>query len=143
MSLPDGAEYWQKNSFHLPNTFRHAKGVECVHNHNTETEYINDVECRACLKIIEEKRPENLMDGDAPEFYYYSKTYAKKMRKAKKEREEFNDKYGVCDCGCDWRIRLNKSNSQEFLGCSNYPKCKKTKSILKINNEKIPKTNQH
>lgn len=128
MSLPDSAEYWWKNP-RIPNNLRHAKGVDCGHNHNCETEYIKDVECKACKKIISEKRPTHLFDGDAPKYYYYSKTYAKKMRKADKEREEFNTKYGVCNCGCDWAIRTNKKDKTKFLGCSNFPTCKKTKSI--------------
>ncbi len=96
---------------------------------DAETEYFNDVECRACRKIIEENRPDNLLDGDAPKYYYYSKTYAKKMRKADLEQKEFNDKYGVCDCGCDLVIRTNTKDKKQFLGCSSYPKCKKTKNI--------------
>lgn len=131
MALPDAAEYWQdvKGGFRIPNGFRHAKGVDCGHNHNIETEYLQDVDCHACKNIINENRPDNLLDGDAPEFYYYSKTYAKKMRKAKKERAEFNAKYGFCDCGYKLVLRTNKAQSRKFLGCSNYPKCKKTKSI--------------
>ena len=131
MSLPDTAEYWQdvKGGFRIPNGFRHAKDVDCGHNHNIETEYFNDVDCHACKKIISENRPDNLLDGDAPEFYYYSKTYAKKMRKAKKEREEFNLKHGVCECGSGLVLRINKAKNQQFLGCSKYPNCKKTKSL--------------
>lgn len=130
MSLPDGAEYWFKNPrAYLPNNFRHAKGVDCGHNHNSETEYFNDVDCRACRKTIEESRPDNLLDGEAPKYYYYSKTYAKKMRKADREQKEFNDKYGVCDCGSDLVIRTNSKDKKNFLGCSSYPKCKKTKNI--------------
>ena len=132
MSLSDTSEYWQdvkRSRGYSPNDFKHAKGVNCGHNHNVETEYFKDVDCHACKKIINENRPANLLDGDSPEFYYLSKNYAKKMRRAKKEREEFNAKYGICDCGSDCKIRFNKITSQSFLGCSNYPKCIKTKPI--------------
>lgn len=135
MSLSDTAEYWQDvKSYrgYFPNGFRHAKGLNCGHNHNVETEYFKDVDCHSCKKIINKNRPENLLDGDAPEFYYLSKTYAKKMRRAKKEREEFNNENGICECGSDWKIRFNRIKNQHFLGCSDYPKCKKTKSIINI-----------
>lgn len=34
-----------------------------------------------------------------------------------------------CTCGKMMVFRINKTTKKEFLGCSNYPKCKNTKSI--------------
>lgn len=130
MSLPDGAEYWWKDhSFHQPNDFRHAINVECGHNHNTpDTPYIGDLECHACKKIVQETKPEWMIEGNAPEMFYMSI----REKKAYRKRKAFNEKHGICDCGCDLQIRVNKKNGQEFLGCINYPTCKKTKSIKNI-----------
>lgn len=127
MSLPDTAEYWWdvKSHFHTPNMFRHAKNVKCGHNHNAmDTEYIGDVECRACLKIIKEEQI-IMKEGKAPETYYLSN----KEKKRYNARKRFNEQHGTCSCGSDWTIRKNKSTNQEFLGCSNYPICKNTKSL--------------
>ena len=69
---------------------------------------------------------EGLKEGPAPETFYMSKRGAKQFKKAK----AFNELHGKCSCGCPWTIRKNRSSNQEFLGCSNYPKCKNTKSII-------------
>ncbi len=129
MSLPDTAEYWwDAHKNYGGNMFRHAKGVECGHNHNImDTIYIEDVECRACIKIITEDKPEGLLLGKAPETYYMSH----KEKKDRNKKKKFIEQYGICPCGCNWQIRKNKTSRQEFLGCVNYPKCKNTKSIQK------------
>jgi len=128
MSLSDTAEYWWDIKRHREsNSFRHAKGVNCGHNHNTiDTEYIEDVECNACKRIIKEGNTIGMKEGKAPEMYYMSNSEKKHYRKQKL----FIETYGKCLCGCNWQIRKNKISGQEFLGCVNYPKCKNTKSIL-------------
>lgn len=52
-----------------------------------------------------------------------------KQKKLYRARLRINSKYGLCSCGNQWIIRINKANKKEFLGCSNYPKCKNTKSL--------------
>jgi ssDNA-binding Zn-finger/Zn-ribbon topoisomerase 1 len=125
--MPDTAEYWfDVKSKRTSNMFRHAKGVICGHNHNTkDTEYIDDVECHACIKIIKEGNTANLLNGKAPETYYMSKIEKKLYNK----RKAFILTYGKCDCGANWKIRENKEKKIQFLGCANYPNCKKTKSL--------------
>lgn len=127
MALSDTAEYWfNKNNFHYPNNFRHGKGIVCGHNHNImDTEYIEDVECRACVKIIKEGNAKWMLEGKAPEMYYMSNSEKKRYKKQK----AFNEKHGKCSCGSIWIIRHNSKTKNDFLGCLQYPKCKNTKSI--------------
>ena len=50
-------------------------------------------------------------------------------QKKDNKRKLFNDKYGKCPCGCNWKVRKNNITKQEFLGCINYPTCKNTKPL--------------
>jgi ssDNA-binding Zn-finger/Zn-ribbon topoisomerase 1 len=129
MAMSDTAEYWfNKNSFHMPNMFRHGKGIECGHNHNImDTEYIEDVDCYACKKLIQEGVTTGMLEGKAPEMYYMSNSEKKRYKKQKR----FIEENGKCPCGCNWQIRKNRTNGQEFLGCTNYPTCKNTKALAK------------
>ncbi len=130
MSMSDTAENWfNKNQNRMPNMLRHGKGIDCGHNHNImDTEYIKDVECFACKNIIINGLAIGILEGEVPETYYMSNQEKKKH----KEKKLFVEKNGKCGCGCHWKIRKNKTNNQEFLGCANYPKCKNTKSLNKI-----------
>lgn len=112
MSLPDSAEYWWdvKGYNSKPkHVFYHIKGVECGHYHVFETDEVLTIDCRACKKILSE-RPD-----------------------LKKELEDAMEKrlspYGKCSCGGTFRIRKNHSTKELFAGCSNYPKCRKSKSL--------------
>lgn len=60
--MSDTAEYWfNKKSYLFGNTFRHADNINCGHKHNTkETIYIHDIECHACLKIVQELKLKDL-----------------------------------------------------------------------------------
>jgi len=54
MSLPDGAEYW--NDVKKPSNkhiFTHVKGLDCGHFHVTESNELNEIDCHACKKLIE------------------------------------------------------------------------------------------
>ena len=128
MSLPDTAEYWWNiKTSRMPNMFRHGKGINCGHNHNVmDTEYIEDVECNACKKMIKEGLTNGMIEGKSPEMYYMSNSEKKRFKKQK----AFIEKYGKCPCGCNWQIRKNNKTGQEFLGCINYPSCKNTKSLI-------------
>ena len=43
------------------------------------------------------------------------------------EKKERNHNTDIkCKCGGHMIIRVNKNNSNKFLGCSNYPKCNNT-----------------
>jgi hypothetical protein len=37
--------------------------------------------------------------------------------------------YGACTCGGIFVKRTNRSDGGEFLGCSNFPTCRKTKQL--------------
>ncbi len=139
MSLPDSAEYWWDVKSRRPYSgrhFRHHPNYKCSHirpeTGNTDTTpYIEDINCFECFEQIKNGNIEGLLEGKAPPEFYMTKTAAKKYKKEKKSAAEFKDKYGACPCGRSWRIRKNMSTGVEFLGCSNYPTCKNTKSIIK------------
>lgn len=126
--MSDESEFWfNKNSYRTPNLFRHGKGIKCGHNHNIkDTEYIEDVECNACKRIIKKGLAVGMLEGKAPPTYYMSNRQKKEFN----EQNAFNNLHGKCPCGCNWTIRINKLKGTEFLGCRNYPKCKNTKSLI-------------
>lgn len=110
MSLPDSAEYWwDVKSRRTKYTFTHIKGVACGHHHLAETDVVSHIDCRACKKIL----------AELPEI--------KEALEKKYEKRAFPN--GKCSCGHAFIKRTNKVNGEQFLGCSNYPKCKNTKSI--------------
>ena len=128
MAMTDTAEYWDdvKRSRYSKNHFYHGIGVDCGHRHNHETKYVDDVECKACKRILAtSEKPESMVDGSAPKYYYMTKNAAKAARKADALREQ----RGKCDCGGHWVERMNKATQKPFLGCQHYPRCKNTKSI--------------
>lgn len=113
MSLPDTAEYWwDVKGFDRKQKriFTHIKGIECGHYHVYETKEINKIDCHSCMKILYEMQ-------DIKEQLIH-------------ENEKIKYPYGKCSCGGIFKKRKNNLNNQQFLGCSNYPKCKKTKPIL-------------
>lgn len=134
MSLSDTAEYWWKEpkSPYLGKQFKHHPLHRCSHYNpltgNTNvTRYIGDINCYECIDNLEKgiSSKDGLIEGNAPETYYMSNGEKKRFN----AKKLFNEKYGKCDCGCNWQIRKNRSNGQEFLGCINYPTCKNTKTI--------------
>jgi ribosomal protein S27E len=115
MSLPDTAEYWwdvKKRNINRKEPFLHIKGYDCGHFHVVSTKKLHQVDCRACLKHIE----------NTPEL---------KQRIEQHNQAVYNNKYkfGKCKCGEPMCERINKITNQKFLGCSNYPQCKNTKTI--------------
>lgn len=134
MSLSDTAEYWWKYP-RMPysgRTFKHNPNHKCSHynpssgNTNT-TIYIGDINCFKCIQNMENDATlkDGLKEGNAPETFYMSK----REKKAFYAQKRFNEEHGVCSCGSIWQPRINKATGQMFLGCSDYPKCKKTKSL--------------
>lgn len=126
MSLPDSAEYWQDVKRNYPYTgkqFYHIPGADCGHRHLHEAKKLGNINCFACLELIKNGYDHGLEEGT------YLTRSERKHQAAINKRNEFNEKYGKCSCGCEWVIRKNKSTGQEFLGCNNYPKCKNTKPI--------------
>jgi len=134
MSLPDMAEAWQRTP-KIPyggRCFKHNPNHKCSHystltgNVNT-TVYIGDINCFECIENLGNgtASADGLKDGNAPETFYMSRSERKKFNQQKR----FNEQHGKCTCGSVWRIRINSVNGKEFLGCSNYPKCKNTASI--------------
>jgi ssDNA-binding Zn-finger/Zn-ribbon topoisomerase 1 len=129
MAMSDTAEYWfNKTQAGTHNTLRHGKGIECGHNHNVmDTKYIDDVECYACKKMINDGITTGMLEGKAPDMYYMSNSEKKRFKKLKL----FIEENGKCNCGCNWTVRRNNQSGESFLGCLNYPKCKNTKALVK------------
>lgn len=137
MSMSDTAEYWWKEPRfgYAGRNFKHNPNHKCEHYNpssgNTDTtKYIGDINCFECIKNLESgiASKDGLIEGNAPETYYMSHSQRKKHNAQKR----FNEQYGKCPCGCNWQIRKNRSNNQEFLGCINYPTCKNTKAMPKV-----------
>lgn len=129
MSLPDSAEYWQdvkkkKLPYNGPDYY-HIPNAECGRKHWHEAKAIGDVNCTDCLKLINEGYIHNLPEGKTE---FRSKGEIKRQAKAEQEKLE-REKLGKCSCGCQRVIRTNKIDNIQFLGCSNYPKCKITSKI--------------
>ena len=55
------------------------------------------------------------------------KPYFFNYNNGKKSKELITQAYLTCNCGSKLKVRINKSTRTQFLGCSNYPECKKTK----------------
>jgi hypothetical protein len=57
MSLPDTVEYWWDVKKHFSNpkrVFTHAPGLECGHFHVSESKELDEIDCHACKKLIEQ-----------------------------------------------------------------------------------------
>ena len=107
--------YSGRDFIHIPNS-------ECGHikreTRNTDTsEYINDINCFACLKLIEQ-------NGNI----YQLKEGVSKRQQSAIDRDKHRFRFGKCSCGRPMCERKNSKTGEVFLGCSNYPKCKLTKS---------------
>jgi len=127
MSLPDTAEYWwdiKNRPCRIPNkTMVHIPQSECRHFNsitgNTRiSKYLNDITCYECLSMLKASgNIYNLIEGTSP----------RQQSEIDKEKHRF--RFGKCICGSPLCERINKSTQHKFLGCTNYPKCKNTKSI--------------
>jgi len=130
MCLSDTAEYWQdvKRSRmpYMGTDYYHIPNADCGRKHWHEAKAIDDVNCSDCLKLIAKGYEHNLPDGKTD---FRSNGEKKRQAKAEKQKIEL-DKLGKCSCGCQRVKRTNKSDGKIFLGCSNYPKCKKTSSFV-------------
>ena len=125
--MTDTAEYWwdvkQNKSWVGRTTFYHIPNALCGHKHYHEAKKLGNVNCYACLELIKNGYQHNLEEGT-----YL--THSQRKRKAAENKQKlFNEKHGKCSCGSRWTIRKNKTSGQEFLGCSNYPNCKNTKTL--------------
>lgn len=126
MCLSDTAEYWFDVKNRMPYNgrhFTHIPNSTCGHikreTGNTDvSEYINDINCFACLKLIEQ-------NGNV----YGLKNGISKRQQREIDKEKHRFRFGKCDCGSPMTIRRNRTDNKEFLGCLSYPKCKKTKNI--------------
>jgi len=131
MALTDTAEYWHDVKSHYPymgREFYHIPNTNCGHRHLHEAKRIDDVNCFACLQLIEQGYEHGLPEGKTDFRSKGQKKRDKQVELAKIERE----KLGKCSCGCHRVKRLNKTKNEYFLGCSNYPKCKITSSLLNV-----------
>ena len=113
MCLSDTAEYWwdvkKRTNKKL---FTHLKGFDYGHFHVHETNKLIQVDCYTCLKRIE----------NTPEL-------KKRLEQSKESLEKQKFRFGKCECGAPIQERVNKITNQKFLGCTQYPKCKRTKNI--------------
>jgi hypothetical protein len=126
--------------------YRHHPTFTCSHynvasGNTLRTPYLEDISCWECHGAIMEGHVEGVLLGNAPEFYYLSKTQQKKAKKKRAEqnryRQEAEDrKKQLAAAGrlcprCEAEIvkRTNSATGQQFWGCSNYPRCKYTKPI--------------
>lgn len=123
MSLSDTAEYWWREP-RMPYTgkeFTHIPDSTCGHINpstgNTRTsKYLNDINCYSCLELIKNNgNIYGLIEGVSPN------------QQSAIDKEKHRTRFGVCGCGGVFVERINRSTKQAFLGCSNYPSCKKTK----------------
>lgn len=137
MALSDMAEAWwrEPHMTYMGKEFKHNPNHKCSHYNpssgNVDTTiYIGDINCYECIENLNSGTASNegLKDGNAPETFYMSKREKKNFNAQKR----FNEQHGKCSCGCNWQIRKNRNNGQEFLGCINYPTCKNTKSITRV-----------
>lgn len=123
--MTDTAEYWNDIKSHsnkIQIQFYHIPNVECGHHHYHDAKRLGDVNCYSCLKLIKSGLIHNLPEG---------KTISKSERKRLAIVKEAELKYGRClICNSLLTPRNNKSLGKTFLGCTNYPKCKYTKSII-------------
>lgn len=126
MSLSDTAEYWDdvkrtrypysgKHFIHIPDsTCGHIKPA----TGNTDTSvFLNDINCYACLQLLK-------INGNI----YGLKEGISRKKQSEIDKEKYRLRFGKCECGSHFVERINKQTNQKFLGCSSYPKCKKTKS---------------
>lgn len=121
--MTDTAEYWAdaKRNYVGPN-YSHVPGASCGHRHLFEAKKLGDVNCKSCLKLIEDGLQHNLLPG-------ISESKSAKKRRLKQENyiKTQEQLYGRCKCGSLFTLRINSFTKQQFLGCSNYPTCKNTK----------------
>jgi hypothetical protein len=126
MTMSDTAEYWwdvKSRQVYTGRNFTHIPNSTCGHikvatGNTTTSEYLNDINCFACLKLIKE-------NGNI----YELKEGISKREQSEIDREKHRFRFGKCECGSPMTKRVNQKSKQEFLGCCNYPKCKKTKVI--------------
>jgi ssDNA-binding Zn-finger/Zn-ribbon topoisomerase 1 len=125
MALTDTAEYWwdiKNRTPYLGRDFVHIPNSTCGHikkeTRNTDTsEYLNDINCYACLKLIEE-------NGNV----YGLKEGISKRQQSAIDKEKNRFRFGKCECGSPMCERKNSKTGEKFLGCLQYPKCKKTRN---------------
>lgn len=126
MSITDTTEYWwaiKERKMYMGETFYHIGDV-CIHyNPNSgnilTSKHINDINCHHCKKLIKENgNIYDLKEGISP------------MQQSAIDKEKNRFKDGKCSkCGQPMVKRRNKLKNNEFLGCSQYPKCNHTESI--------------
>ena len=118
MSMSDTAEYWsdvKSRPYSKPKkVFTHLKSLECGHFHVISSKKIGQVDCYACLALIESTPSLKL-----------------RMDQNKKSVELRNQKVQkiTCTCGKRMVIRENKISKVKFLGCSGFPSCTQTKAL--------------
>ena len=124
MCMSDTAEDWFYYDYprmpYMGRQFTHIPNSECGHIHkatgNTRTsEYLNDINCFACLELIKQ-------NGNI----YNLKEGISRIQQSEIDKEKHRFRFGKCECGSPLCERLNTKTKVKFLGCSNYPKCKKT-----------------
>lgn len=132
MSLSDTAEYWWdiKNKPYK-HTFTHIKGVDCGHYHVCETKLMDSIDCYACLELIKNdpQIKELVETANANELLQRKNNEENKKKQYRDKLLRKHRNNPKCSCGFPFVKRVNHKSRNNFWGCSNYPKCKQTKSI--------------
>jgi len=129
MSMSDTAEYWWDVKNRVPRIpsipMIHIPKSTCGHiskmtGNTAISNYLNDISCYACLKMIKQNgNIYGLKEGVSP------------RQQSEMDKEKHRYRFGKCECGSPMCERKNSKTGQTFLGCANYPKCKKTKTLNK------------
>lgn len=120
MCLSDTAEYWwrEPGMGYSGRDFTHIPNSTCGHINprtgNTDvSEYLNDINCFACLKLIEDNgNTYNLKEG------------VSRREQSAIDKEKHRFRFGKCNCGSPLVQRVNGRTKQEFFGCLNWKTCK-------------------
>ena len=120
MCLSDTAEYWWDVKAHynrnVPNYY-HIPGYKCGHHHYFEAKYVDEVNCKACKKALEEGIQHTLKSEEE-----HNKIWDGWWKKYPTNPE-------CPKCGFPLIKRVNKITKKEFWGCCQFPNCKSTKEI--------------
>lgn len=130
MCMSDTAEYWfdvkNRRPYNGPDYY-HIPGFECGHRHLYEAKYVSDVNCKQCKAAIAKGHPHGLKSDEQKEIDQANRERSKRLNLIKGWKQKYPHNPD-CSCGFVMLERTNKSNGQTFYGCSQYPKCKNTKS---------------
>lgn len=121
--MSDTAEYWHgirkgRSHFKGPDYY-HIPDVDCGHFHWYTAKFIEQVNCKGCLKLIREGLVHNLAHEPL-------KVETRRKRKIKNPMQHCPECSGILT------ERTNSKDGSKFMGCSNFPLCTHTENIWVI-----------